>query len=162
MKKSIVFGIGLVILVVGLIFLFVRDRNEYLEVHVLRTGFRGEIENTILRDYKEFIRYFEELKSRRGSSNREYEQNIDEIKEKYSEEFFIDKSLAVISVPVGSFGVSVRNERALLQGEDLKIRFELYDFAEVSVQLMTGFTILVEVSEGVKDIVIEVDTRGFI
>lgn len=154
MKKGIVFGIGLVILIVGLMFLFVRDRNEYLEVSIFRTGFRGEIENIILRDYEEFIHYFENLKSGGGFIDGIYGQNIADILEKYKYDFFRNGSLALVYVETGGSSWQIRNVRAVKNSGEVIVRYRLRRRWQAGTLAEERYIIVVEIPKNVSEITV--------
>ena len=154
-KKSIVIGIGLVILIVGLIFLFVRSGDEYLEVHVFRVLLdMGSGSEKIITSNEELISFFEEnylaLEQQLQEENMEVIQSIID---EYDESFFEYKALAMV---YHIFSPARINESlsAVFDEGKVKIKYERYQHPEGAgtIWWMKMYLIIVEVPKDIEQV----------
>lgn len=133
-----------------------QNNEDYdLEGYSVKVGYlsnTGNI-NTVLKDYVSFKSFFYK------NSNNVYDgtgnivsSSVDEILNKYDEEFFKEKSLAVKYISVSSGGITIEKVYGEIDGETVKITYE-ENIPEVGTTDMSGYFLIVEVSKDIKEVI---------
>lgn len=130
------------------------DDNHDLEGYSVKVGYlnnAGSI-SALIEDYASFKSFFYKYNNKvyDGTGN-VVRTTADEILNKYDEEFFKEKSLAVKYISVNSGSITIDKVYGIIDGEKIKITYQ-EKRPEVGTMDMSGYFLIVEVSKKITGI----------
>lgn len=130
------------------------DDNHDLEGYSVKVGYLNNVGSisTLLEDYASFKSFFYKYNNKvyDGTGN-VVKTTADEVLNKYDEEFFEEKSLAVKYISVNSGSITINKVYGTIDGEKIKITYE-ENRPEVGTMDMSGYFLIVEVSKKITGI----------
>ena len=130
------------------------DDNHDLEGYSVKVGYLNNVGSvsTLLEDYASFKSFFYKYNNKvyDGTGN-VVKTTADEVLNKYDEEFFEEKSLAVKYISVNSGSITSNKVYGTIDGEKIKITYE-ENRPEVGTMDMSGYFLIVEVSKKIKEV----------
>ena len=132
------------------------DNHDYhdLEGYSVKVGYLNNVGSisTLLEDYASFKSFFYKYNNKvyDGTGN-VVKTTADEVLNKYDEEFFEEKSLAVKYISVNSGSITIDKVYGTIDGEKIKITYE-ENRPEVGTMDMSGYFLIVEVSKNIKEV----------
>lgn len=133
-----------------------QNNDDYdLEGYSVRVGYLDNVSNVkdLLTDYASFKSFFYKYNNKvyDGTGNI-VSTTADEILNKYDEEFFKEKSLAVKYISVNSGSITIEKVYGEIEGEKIKISYK-ENRPEVGTMDMSGYFLIVEVSKDIKEVI---------
>lgn len=172
MKKIVKNLVVITIILVALITLVGCNKSQNIVNHVAEPNDNNEIINfnayIINWDYiyemgdedrKIIISDYTELKEFCGIQNEnndiEEERIRGELLSKYNEEFFENKSLALVYVSLNASSCQVELKNAVKDGENVKIEYVINTVGDVGLTVMGADLIVVEIDKDITNILLE-------
>lgn len=132
--------------------------EEYVTGYAYKVGYLNDISESdkkkVVSDYATFRSYFERNTNYRYDGNGNIVSSFcDEILNKYDEEYFSDKSLAILYISLGSGSITIEYKNAYIEDKIVKIKYD-ENVPEIGTMDMSGYFIIVEVPKVVEEIIV--------
>ena len=130
------------------------DYEEYVTGYAYKVGYLSDISESdkkkVITDYTTFKSYFERNTNYRYDGNGNIvSSTCDEILNKYDEEYFNNKSLAILYISLGSGSITIEYKNAYIEDKIVKIKYD-ENVPEIGTMDMSGYFIVVEVPKGIE------------